>query len=85
MRLSYVLLRKVPVRLHRLDMVGTQEVATLNDDCITWCDGGASGGSGGGGSFPACHTLTCFFMYFFPPSINSPAEHLDTKTKSLER
>lgn len=53
MVLSYVLLRKVPVRRHRSDMFGTREAATLNDDCIT----------------------------FFPPSMNSLVEHLDTKNK----
>lgn len=46
MRLSYVLLKKVLVRLHRSDMFGTCEAATLNDHCISWCDGEGSGGAG---------------------------------------
>lgn len=63
MRLSYVLLRKDPVRLDQSDMFGTREAATLNDDCIPWCDGE---GSGGGLLSCLSHFNMFFNVFFFP-------------------
>lgn len=61
MRLSYVLLKKVPVRLYLSDVFGTREAATLNDDCISWCDG-----EGSGGLLSCLSHYDMFFYVLFP-------------------